>query len=124
MSFTCTSPRVSARAVDRHVELAEQERQPADVVLMAVGEEDGLQQAGPLREVGDLGDHDVHAEHLVLGEHQPDIDGDRGPVVFVQHHVAANVAKAAEGDHTQVWSHGSIVAALLVGRPPSARGSA
>ena len=93
-------PSSQSRAVHRDVQLTEEERQPADVVLVAVREEDGLQKARPLCEVGDLGDHDVHAQHLVLGEHQTHVYSDGGAIVFVQHHVAANVAKAAEGNHT------------------------
>ena len=86
-------------AEHRHVDLAQQERQRADVVLVAVGEEHRLQARGVVQDVLEVRDHEVDAEHLLLGEHQPHVDGDRLVVVLVEHHVAPDLAEAAERDH-------------------------
>ena len=87
-----------AGAVHGHVHRLQDEREGADVVLVPVSEEDGLEQAGAFGEVGDLGDDDVDAEHLVLGEHHPHVDDHDVALVFEHHHVAADLAEAAEGN--------------------------
>ena len=68
-------------AVDGDVELGEDPGQSADVVFVAVGEDDGADVLLVLDEVGDVGDDDVDAEELGLGEHEAGIDDD--DVVFV-----------------------------------------
>ncbi len=80
---------------------AHQEGQRADVVLVAVGEEDGAQAIGIAQHVAEVRDHEVDPGHLLLGEHQPDVDGDHVVALLVEHHVAADLAESAEGDDPQ-----------------------
>ena len=68
-------------AVDGDVELGENPGQAADVVFVAMGEDDGADVLLVFDEVGDVGDDDVDAEEFGLGEHEAGIDDD--DVVFV-----------------------------------------
>ena len=93
------------RAIDRHVKLLEQIRQGADMVLVAVGEDDRLEVV-VLVQIAEIRDHHVNAEHLLLGKHQAAVHGNRGRTtalgraVFDQHEVEADLAQAAEGNDT------------------------
>ena len=68
-------------AVDGDVELGEDPGKAADVVFVAVGEDDGADVLLVLDEVGNVGDDDVDAEELGLGKHEAGIDDD--DVVFI-----------------------------------------
>jgi len=61
---------------ERDVELGEDPGKAADVVLVAVGENDGANVFAILREIADIGDDDVDAKELFFGEHQAGIDDD------------------------------------------------
>ena len=57
-------------------------------------------------DVGDVGDDEVDAEHLLVGEHEAGVDGDHVVAVLEQHHVLADLAETAEGDYAKfadVW---------------------
>ena len=66
--------------IDGNLDLAQNPRQAADVVLVTVGENDGPDMSLVFNQVGDVGDHDIDAEELRLGEHQAGVDHDN--VVF------------------------------------------
>src|ERR1700758_1094130 len=85
-------------AVYGHVQLGEDPGQAADVVFVAVGEDDSAHMVAVLDEVGDVGDDDVDTEQLGFGEHQPGIDDE--DVVFVAEGEAvhAELAQSAEGN--------------------------
>ena len=59
-------------------ELAQQVRQPADVVLVGVGEHDRAH-GRPVAEVPEVGQDQVDAEVLVRGKAKPGVDDDRSP---------------------------------------------
>ena len=63
-------------AVDGDVELGEDPGQAADVVFVAVGEDDGADVVAVLDEIADVGNDDVDAEQLFFGEHQAGVDDD------------------------------------------------
>ena len=86
---------------DIHVQLLQHVGQCPDVVLMSVGEDDPFQVVLPFDDVTHVGDDDVHAEHVVGGEHQPHIDDDHRVPVLVNHHVAADLPQAAQGNDMQ-----------------------
>jgi hypothetical protein len=62
------------RAVDRRRRRLEGERQRADVVFVAVGEHDGADAGGPLRDVLEVGDDRVDPRKLGPGEHHAGIE--------------------------------------------------
>ena len=87
-----------AGSVHWYAEAVDDERQRPDVVLVAVGQDDRLDLVGALDQVGDVGDHQVDAQHLLLGEHQAGVDDQDPAVVLDRHHVDADLAQPTEGD--------------------------
>ncbi len=95
-------------AVDGHPQLAQDIRQGAGVVLVAVGDDDGSQLLLPLADVGDVGDHQVNPQHLLLGEHEAGVDDDHVLGELQHHHVLADLSQATQRDYPQfVFSHSS-----------------
>ena len=87
-----------APGVDRHLaDRAEQERDGADVVLVAVGEDERLEGVAPLHDVAEVGQDDVHAHLVVLGEGDPAVDQHHAAVVLDDVHVLADLPRAARG---------------------------
>ena len=90
------------RGVDGHArELGEDVRQRADVVLVRMGDEERLDVGAPVLEVGDVGDDEVDAEHLLVGEHQSAVDHDDLVAVLEHVHVLADLAHPAERDDSE-----------------------
>ena len=89
--------------VDGNLELAEDPGQAADVVLVAVGENDGADVLLVLDEVGDVGHDDVDAQQLRFREHEAGVDDD--DVVFPAEGEAVHseFAESAEGDDFQFF---------------------
>ena len=88
-------------AVDWNVEPFDQERHRADVVFVAVREEDRAQLRRLLEEVRHVRDDDVHSERGRVGKHHPAVDGDGRALVLVHHEVHADLAEATEGNEAQ-----------------------
>ena len=94
------------RAVDGGSEVREHEGEGADMVLVAVGEEDPAHPVGPFEQVGDVGDDQVDAEHVRLGEHEAAIDDDDVLAVLENGHVQADLPQPAKGDDLQAGMFG------------------
>ena len=87
-----------AAGVDRHVELPQDERQGAEVVLVAVRDDEAEHVVAALEQVADVGQHEVDAEHVVAREREPAVDDDDLAAVLHGGHVLADLAEAAERD--------------------------
>ncbi len=85
-----------AGPVNGHVEQLQRIRQAADVVLMAVREEDPDNVPTFLQQVGDVGQHEVDAEHVVLREHEARVDDEDLVLPLQGPHVDADLAEAAQ----------------------------
>ena len=88
--------------VDGDLELTEDPGESADVVLVAMGEDDGADVFPVLGEVGDVRHDDIDAEQLRFREHEAGIDDD--DVVFPadSEAVHAEFAESAKGDDFQL----------------------
>ncbi len=92
-------PERQARAPDLgDADLAHQVRQRADVILVAVRQDDGAQRAGRVAQVAEVGQHEIDAHHLVAREAEPGVDQDALAVLLDHGHVLADLAEAAERD--------------------------
>ena len=90
------------RADDRDVGLAlQQERHRADVVLVAVGEDDGLDLVEPAVEVLEVGQDQVDPRVVVLREEHAAVDDQQAALGLEDGHVAANLPETSEGDDAQ-----------------------
>ncbi len=71
-----------------------------------MGDQERLDLGAALLEVGDVGDDEVDAEHLLVGEHQAAVDDDDVVAVLEHVHVLADLADAAERDDAErlVWA--------------------
>src|SRR4029077_4977851 len=83
-------------AVDRDVELLPRIRQAADVVFMAVAQEDAEHVAAAVEQIGDVGEDQVDAEHVLLREHQACVDDEDLFLPLQSPHVDADFAEAAQ----------------------------
>ena len=88
--------------VDRHVQVFQQVGQRADVILVAVGQHDGLHPIRTLGQVGDVRVYEVDPEHVALGKHQPGVDHQDVPVVLQRQQVLTDLAEAAQR-HDAQW---------------------
>ena len=91
-------------APDRHVEFGENPGQGADVVLVAVGENDAANPLPVLDEIRNVRDHDVHAEQFSLGKHQARVDHNNVVAPADGHAVHTELAEAPQGDNLQFSS--------------------
>ena len=83
------------------VELAQHPRQRPEVILVAVGDDDGLDVVGALAQVGEVRQHEVDAEHVGRREPQPGVDDDDAVLVLDDRHVLADLAQAAEREDAE-----------------------
>ena len=93
-----------------HRHLAQQVRQAADVVFVAVREQHGAHARGVLLQVREVGQDEVDAELLVARERESGVHDDDLAVDLVDHGVLADLAEAAERNDPQnlVRHRGSI----------------
>jgi hypothetical protein len=84
----------------RHVEVGENIGKRADVILVAMRDDNRPHLVAVLAEVGDVGDHQIDAQHLFFGEHKAAIDNHNVVRQFERHHVFANFAQAAERNNS------------------------
>ena len=66
--------------VDGDIYFPQEVGESAGVILMAMGQDDTLDIARPLDEPGPVGEDQVDAEHVLLGEHEAAVDEGDLPV--------------------------------------------
>ena len=86
-------------------ELAQQPRQAAQVILVAVGDDDRLDAVDALAQVGEVGQHEVDAELLGGREAQARVDDHDAALVLDDRHVLADLAHASEREDAQFAAH-------------------
>ena len=80
-----------------HADLAHQERERADVVLVRVGQHNGADVL--VAQVAEVGEDHVDPEVLVTRERHPGVDDDDLVAELVDGHVLPHLAEPAERDH-------------------------
>jgi hypothetical protein len=100
-----------------HLDLRDDVREPADVVLMAVGEEDTAEVAHPLHDEADVRDDEVDPSLLFFRELAAGVEQDDIVPALDRGHVLADLADPAERDHTEHvvanWFQGSVSGLVL-----------
>jgi len=87
-----------------YIEFGKNPRQSADVILVAMGENDGAHPLPVFDEIGNVGNYDVHAQQLGLGEHETRVDDDNVIAPAYRHAVHSELAQTAEGYDVQFSS--------------------
>ena len=82
-------------------ELAQDPRQRAEVVLVAVGDDERLDVVRALAQVREVRQDEVDAHHLRRREAQAGVDDDDPAVVLDDRHVLADLAEPAEREDAQ-----------------------
>ena len=97
--------------------LAQQVRHPADVVLVAVGEDDRVDVVQARADVVEVRQDQVDAGLVVLGEQHAAVDDEQPAGVLEDRHVAADLAEAAERDDAEaaVGAAGAAAAGVTAG---------
>ena len=85
-------------AVNGRFEIAQKVGQTAGVVLVAVGEDDPVHLVLVLVQVGELGQHQVDAGHVGIGEHDPAVDDDDAALDLDTGAITADLAEPSEED--------------------------
>ena len=85
-----------AGTVDGQVELLQQVGDAADVVLVAVGDEQTLDLILVLHHEGHVGDDHIDAEHIAVGENKAAVHDDHVTTALVDRHILAHLAEAAQ----------------------------
>ena len=91
--------------IDRRVAFAQNIRDSADVVLMAVRDDVAAQLVDVALEVGRIRDDEVYAEHVVVRERDAAVDDDDISAVLDHGHVLADLVETAQGDDFQFFCH-------------------
>ena len=91
-------------APDGDVEFGEHPGQRADVVFVAVGEDDSANALAVFDEIRNVGDDDVDAEQFGFGEHESGVDDDDVVSPADGHAVHTELAEAPEGNDLQFSS--------------------
>ena len=92
-------------AVDRDIDLLENIWDGADVVLMAVGDEQAPQPGFVLDEIGHVGDDAIDAVHIIAGEGHAAVHHDDLAAVLIGGHVLADLVETAKRDDFQFFCH-------------------
>ena len=99
--------------VDGGVDAAQQVGDGADVVLVAVGEEDAPDLVLVLDEIGEVGDDHIDAVHVVVGEAHAHIDNDDIAAVLIYRQILADLIESAQRDDLQFFCHKSMLTLLF-----------
>ncbi len=69
-----------------------------------MGKDDGADMLLVLDEIGDIGNHDIHAEQFRLRKHEPGVDHDNVVVPAQREAVHAELAQSTQGNDLQFFS--------------------
>lgn len=76
----------------------------ADMILMTMRKHIAADTFFVCHQIAGVGDHQVDAQHIVLGEHGTAIDNDNIPVILKDRHIFADFIHASKGNDPQFWS--------------------
>ena len=86
-------------------DLAEEVRQRPDVILVAVREDDRVEDVGVLCDVREVGEDEVDSEQLRPRKREAGVDQDHAPAVLEGGHVLAHLAQPAQRDDPDRLGH-------------------
>ena len=90
------------RAIGRRGYAREHIRHRADVILVSVGKQIRAHALAVVDQVGNVGNHQVDAQHILPGKDGAAVDHDDVVPVLKRRHVLADLADAAQRDNSQL----------------------
>ena len=101
-----------ARGIDRCIALAQDIRDCADVVLMAMRNDIAAQLVQVALEIGGVRDHQVNAQHIIVREGHAAVDDHDVVSVFDHGHVLADLIETAQRYNLQFFFHDCFITFL------------
>ena len=111
-----------AGAVDGQIELLQQIGDAADVVFVAVGDEQALDLLLILHHEGEIRDDQIHAVHVAVREDEAAVHDDHIAAALIDRHILAHFAQAAQ--RIDVDGHSGLLGLLRAAGPPLIIGAA
>ena len=96
LQFVFDDPERQRRSVNGRVDRSQNIRNCADVILVSVRQQDSADAVFVRFEIGDVGDDQIDARHIVIGKTESAIDDYHVVVVFHNRHVLADFPESAE----------------------------
>ncbi len=90
-----------ARAIDRHIDMLQHIGQRSYMVLVPVCQHDGLYLVSILEQISDIGDYEIHPEHILFRKHKSGIYNQYLIIHADDCHVLADLPETAQGDDLQ-----------------------
>ncbi len=90
-------PAGEGRGVDGGLNLGQHMVQRADVILVAVGDDDPAHLIAAAEHIIKIGDDVIHAQHIAVGEHQAGIHNQDLALIFIHHHIFTNFPQSTQG---------------------------
>ena len=105
-------------AVQGRGHLAQNIRRCADMILMPVGEQVAADVLLLGHQIAHIGDHQINAQHILLGEDAAAVHHNDIVLVFEDRHVLADFIHAAQGDDAQLTGIGVVRGSRAHRKPP------
>ena len=86
-------------SVHRHVDSFEQIRKASDMILMSVGKDNSPELLLVFDDIGEIGDHEVYAEHVIVRESKSAVHDEHIVAALIQVQILSDLVKSAEGDN-------------------------
>src|SRR5215208_991703 len=104
-SVRLSIPASSMRPVDRDGDIAKKECDPAGMVLVGVREHHALDPVGVLAQIREVGQDEIDAGHVGVGEHEPAVDDEDSSLDLEAEAVPPDLAQPAEKDEPHFLAH-------------------
>ena len=111
-----------ASTIDGQIELLQQIGDAADVVFVAVGDEQALDLLLILHHEGEIRDDQIHAVHVAVREDETAVHDDHIAAALIDRHILAHFAQAAQ--RVDVDGHSGLLGLLRAAGPPLIIGAA
>src|SRR5436305_7660003 len=95
--------RQTGRIDRREIEHWQNIRQTADMVFVAVRNEDTANVLLLVAQIARIGNNKIDAEHLLVGEHHSGIDNDDVVTILYDHHILSDLPQTSYWDQSNIF---------------------
>ena len=88
-----------ARPVNRHMDLLQNIRKSANMILMPVRQNDGFNFIPVFQKIADIGNNQINAKHIFFGKHETGVN-DQYLIIHPNHgHILSDLAQSPQGNN-------------------------
>ena len=95
----CQTGRIEGREIEHWQNI----RQTADMIFVAVRNEDTANVLLFVAQIARIGNNKIDAEHLLVGEHYSGIDNDDVVTILYDHHILSDFPQASQWDQSNFF---------------------